>query len=172
MNTRSGGGDSLTGAYLSLGAGARAVGWPDAAEFLPREAAEYLYRLHTGVDPGSYVQPEIALIRQAQTVSYQVEPGALGSAVLEAGEQLKVLGSGSAALVGMDRLGRIWHGRLEEELTSVDPRYPLVCVPTMPAWPRKSWPRRNGWWWRIWGSSASTATGSCSCRSSGRWPVR
>jgi len=125
MNTRSGGGDSLTGAYLSLGAGARAVGWPDAAEFLPREAAEYLYRLHTGVDPGSYVQPEIALIRQAQTVSYQVEPGALGSAVLEAGEQLKVLGSGSAALVGMDRLGRIWHGRLEEELTSVDPRYPF-----------------------------------------------
>ncbi|NLL07808.1 MAG: hypothetical protein GX266_02270 [Firmicutes bacterium] len=133
LNTRSGGGDTLSGAYLSIGAGARAVGWRGAERFASREAAEYVYRLHTGLDPGIYVQPDIALIHQAQAaVNYRVEPGALGTALLEAGQTLEVLGSSSAAadyhwaaLVGMDRYGRIWHGQLEAEFIAADPRYPF-----------------------------------------------
>ncbi len=132
LNTRTGGGESLTAAYLSVGAGARAVGWPGAAAFLSREAAEYSYRLHTGQDPGSYVQPHIALIQEAQAVNYRVELGALGTALAEAGEGLKVLGSSAAddeyhwaALVGMDRWGRIWSGELNGPFTVSDPRYPF-----------------------------------------------
>lgn len=131
LNSRPGGGDILSGGYLSIGAGARAVGWNGAADFLPREAAEHLYRLRTGVEPGVFVQPDIALIQGAQTVSYRVELGALGTAVLEAGETIKVLGSSTAdssfhwaALVGMDRYGRIFQGDLDSEVIVGDPRYP------------------------------------------------
>lgn len=132
LNTRAGGGDPLTGAYLSIGAGARAVGLSGAANFVPREAAEYLYRLHTGLDPGEYVQPNIALIHQAQTVNYTVEPGALGTALLEAGAGVQVLGNSRAeadyhwaALVAMDRFGRIDRGELNAQFTAADPRYPF-----------------------------------------------
>lgn len=132
LNTRPGGGDSLTGSYLSIGAGARAVGWAGAARFLPRETAEHLFRLHTGLDPGAFVQPDIALLHAAQAVEYPIEIGALGTALYEAGETVEVFGRSTAdddfhwaALIGMDRFGRIWSGKLAGEFTSSDPRYPF-----------------------------------------------
>lgn len=132
LNTRTGGGDVLTGAYLSIGAGARAVGVRGAAAFLSREAGEQIYRLHTAQDPGAYIQTSLADIRRGQAVAYRVEPGALGSAVAEAGLAVEALGSSStlepvhwAALVAMDRYGRVPQGSLGSELLLPDPRYPF-----------------------------------------------
>lgn len=132
LNTRSGGGDPVVGGYLSIGAGARAVGLAGGANFQTRDSAEHVYRLHTGSDPGSYVQPNIALINRAQTVSYQLQPGALGQAFYDAGHPVRVLGNSNgfennqwAALVGMDSLGRVWEGNIEERYTTLDPRYPF-----------------------------------------------
>jgi hypothetical protein len=132
LNTRAGGGDSLSAAYLSIGAGARAVGWRGAAAFQPREVAEHLYRRNTGLEPGVYIQPDIALIWAAQDVSYRVELGALGTSFLEAGEGVRVLGNSSGssdyhwgALTAMDSFGRIWQGEIDTEFLTADPRYPF-----------------------------------------------
>ncbi|NMB01171.1 MAG: hypothetical protein GX971_06580 [Firmicutes bacterium] len=131
LNTRSGGGDNLVGSYLSIGAGARAVGVSGAATFLPRDSAEHVYRLHTGAEPGLYVQPNISLVHRAQTVSYRVEPGALGQVLYDGGDPPKVLGNSNgfdkihwAALVGMDNLGRVWAGNIGDIFRVLDPRYP------------------------------------------------
>ena len=131
LNTRSGGGDSVSGAHLSIGAGARAVGFRGAAAFSQTEAGQELYRLHTGLVPGIMVQPDIALIRAAQRVNYRVELGGLGSALAEAGQQIRVLGNSDgsqefhwAALVGMDGWGRVWEGSVGPEFALADPSYP------------------------------------------------
>ncbi|MDI9484656.1 MAG: hypothetical protein QM372_04190 [Bacillota bacterium] len=131
LNTRSGGGEALTAAYLSIGAGARAVGSSGAALFHSTEGGKELYRRNTGLDPTSLVQPRIAQIRAAQTVQYRLEIGALGSALAEAGTPPRVLGSSEghepfhwAALVGMDGWGRVWEGSVGSEFTIQDPDYP------------------------------------------------
>ena len=123
LNTRSGGGEALTAAYLSIGAGARAVGSSGAALFHSTEGGKELYRRNTGLDPTSLVQPRIAQIRAAQTVQYRLEIGALGSALAEAGTPPRVLGSSEghepfhwAALVGMDGWGRVWEGSVDQSL--------------------------------------------------------
>ena len=124
LNTRSGGGEALTAAYLSIGAGARAVGSSGAALFHSTEGGKELCRRNTGLDPTSLVQPRIAQIRAAQTVQYRLEIGALGSALAEAGTPPRVLGSSEghepfhwAALVGMDGWGRVWEGSVGSEFT-------------------------------------------------------
>lgn len=131
LNTRSGGGDHLTGAYLSISAGARAVGWSGAKTFVSRDVGEHIYRLHSGAEPGIFVQPNISLINGAQNVSYKVKPGALGQAFYDANFPVRVLGNSDgvervhwAALVGMDSLGRVWEGLVDDEFNVLDPRYP------------------------------------------------
>lgn len=132
LNTRGGGGEQLSASYLSIGAGARAVGSTGAAAFFQHEVGgQDLYRRHTGLEPTSLVQPKIAQIQAAQNVSYRMEPGALGTAFAEAGAPLRVLGNSDtldvfswAALVGMDGWGRIWLGSVGPEFTMLDPGYP------------------------------------------------
>lgn len=132
LNTRGGGGEAVSGSYLSIGAGARAVGLSGAAGFYQGEqAGKELYRRHTGLEPTSIVQPKIAQIRGAQTVNYRIEPGALGTAFIDADLPLRVLGNSDgiepyawAALVGMDGRGRVWEGSIGSEFTILDPSYP------------------------------------------------
>ena len=132
LNTRVAGGEPLTAAHLSLGAGARAMGLHGAATFYQRDTGgKELYRRHTGLQPSTIVQPRIAQIQTAQTVSYRMEVGALGSALFNAGVPLRVLGNSDAtdplawaALVGMDNWGRVWEGSVGEEATRLDASYP------------------------------------------------
>ena len=130
LNTRSGGGEALTGSYLSLGAGARAVGFAGAATFY-QDTAQELYRRHTGLEPSPIIQPKIAQIHAAQTVNYRIEPGALGSGFAGAGVSVRVLGNSDgldpfhwAALVAMDGTGRVWEGSVGTEFTLLDADYP------------------------------------------------
>lgn len=132
MNTRSGGGDEPSASYLSISAGARAVGFADAAAFFSGESAGDVYRLRTGREPALYVQPDIALIKAAQKVNYTVKPGALGSALRAGGVTVQVLGNSDwkddanwAALVAMDEWGRVWAGQTREGAVVPDPRYPF-----------------------------------------------
>lgn len=132
LNTRVAGGEPLTAAYLSIGAGARAMGLAGAALFYQGDAGgKDLYMRHTGLEPTEIVQPRIAQIQAAQTVSYKIEPGALGTALAEAGLPLRVLGNSDthdpvawSALVGMDEWGRVWEGSIGEELTLFDASFP------------------------------------------------
>ena len=132
MNTRAGGGDLHSGAYMSLGAGARAVGFAGAATFQWGLGAQALYTLRVGEEPGIFVQPDLALIKDAQRVNYRVEIGALGSAFANKGVPLRVLGNSDgnesvhwAALVGMDSLGRVWRGTIDSSLTLENSNYPF-----------------------------------------------
>ena len=131
LNTRVGGGESVTASYLSLGAGARAVGLNGSAHFYQTEAGRDLYRRHTGLEPTPLVQPRIAQIRAAQTVQYKLEVGALGSALSQIGRSPRVLGTSDAhepfnwaALVGMDGWGRVWEGSVGTEFLIQDSDYP------------------------------------------------
>ncbi|MDI9422760.1 MAG: hypothetical protein QM451_11075 [Bacillota bacterium] len=131
LNTRSAGGEALTAAYLSIGAGARANGLAGAAAFYQGEPGYQLFSRHTGLEPSSIVQPRIAEIRAVQPANYVVEPGALGSALSEAGMAVRVMGNsdgldphGWAALVAMDTWGRVWHGSVGSEFTLADSAYP------------------------------------------------
>ncbi len=132
MNTRSGGGDEPSASYLSIGAGARAVGFARASSFLSDEQAGDVYRLRTGLEPSVLVQPDIALIRAAQKVNYTVIPGALGSALRRAGASLHVFGSSDgeeqadwAALVAMDEWGRVWTERNHDPYIIGDAQFPF-----------------------------------------------
>ncbi len=132
LNTRGGGGEPLSASYLSIGAGARAVGATGIAAFFQDEiGGSDLYRRHTGLEPATLVQPKIAQIQAAQNVSYRLELGALGNAFAEAGVPLRILGNSDtlevyswAALVGMDGWGRVWLGSVGSEFTMPDPEYP------------------------------------------------
>ena len=132
LNTRVAGGEALTAAYLTIGAGARAMGFAGSAVFYQANAGgKELYRRHTGLEPTAIVQPKIAQLRAAQTVNYRIEPGALGTAFSESGLPLRVLGNSDglepfswSALVGMDGWGRVWQGSVGEEITLLDANYP------------------------------------------------
>lgn len=132
LNTRSEGGEALSASYLSIGAGARAVGLGSAAVFYADEVVgKELYTLHTGLEPTALVQPKIAQMQAAQNVNYKMELGALGNAFAEAGVPLRVLGNSDgldvfswAALVGMDGWGRVWLGSVGSEFTIMDAEYP------------------------------------------------
>ena len=131
LNTRSGGGEAVSAAYLSIGAGARAAGLTGAAAFYQGETGHQLYRRHTGLEPSFIVQPGIAEIRAVQPTDYRVEPGALGSAFAQAGVALRAIGNSDgqdpfrwSALVAMDGWGRVWQGSVGPESTILDPAYP------------------------------------------------
>lgn len=131
LNVRSGGGETLSGAYLSISAGARAAGYNGAASFASNMGGQELYRLHTGQNPSAIVQPSIAFIQQAQKMDYLVKPGALGSALSDGGLTPRVLGNSDgedsfhwAALIAMDHFGRVQEGSIGSEFTLLDLDYP------------------------------------------------
>ena len=132
LHARSGGGEALSASHLTISAGARAVGLGGAAVFYDDDVVgKDLYRRNTGLEPTTLVQPKIAQIHAVQTASYRIEPGALGTALAEAGVPLRVLGNSDgletfswAALVGMDGWGRVWQGSVGPEFTIMDGSYP------------------------------------------------
>lgn len=130
LNTRSGGGQALSGSYLSIGAGARAVGLSQAPAFLTQDEMGP-YELNTGLGSSSIVQPNIALILAAQNVDYIVTPGALGTALQEAAKSAAVFGNSDtqekvrwAPLIIMDTSGRVFRGVVGAEILIKDPTYP------------------------------------------------
>lgn len=132
MNTRSGGGNEPSASYLSIGAGARAVGWAGAATFFDSQSARDIYALHTGQEPSSFVQLDIALIQAAQKVNYTVKPGALGSALRSSGTSVFALGNSSAEengswalVIAMDDWGRVWSAEVGQGIVGEDSRYPF-----------------------------------------------
>lgn len=132
LNTRAGGGDLVSGAYLSLGAGARAVGQIKTGAFMEDEDAQALYQLNTGLVPVFIVQPQIAQIIQAQQVNYTVIPGALGTAFVDVGLAVRALGNSDgdelarwAAVVSMDQMGQVFAGEIGENQLLNDPQYPF-----------------------------------------------
>lgn len=132
MNTRWGGGDALSGCYLSLGAGARAAGCERAGVFLEKERGKGAYQLNTGKAPAEIINPYIAQIQRAQNLNYTVVAGALGSALWTAEIPVRALGNSDgaekarwAALAAMDSLGRVRAGTITEEILLNDPSYPF-----------------------------------------------
>ncbi len=131
MNTRSGGGSEPSASYLSIGAGARTVGFSGAEAFTTVERAGDIFLLRTGKEPTPFIQPEINLIQAAQTVNYTMKLGALGSALANRGMPARVLGSSDAemkgswaALAAMDEWGRVWLGEIGDHLLTEDITYP------------------------------------------------
>ncbi|MGI6147924.1 MAG: hypothetical protein ACOYEU_01035 [Limnochordia bacterium] len=131
MNTRTGGGAGLEGAYLSVASGARAVGVVGAGEVFEGEEDE-TYSRNTGLTPAALVQPEIWRVHSGQNTSYTVYPGALGTALLEA--ELKVAAFGNsdgdgtarwAGTIAADSFGRIPAGRVNRTLLVADPERPF-----------------------------------------------
>lgn len=118
-------------------------------------------------DPTSLVQPRIAQIRAAQTVQYRLEIGALGSALAEAGDTPRVLGSSEghepfhwAALVGMDGWGRVWEGSVDQSLHQIQ-TIPMEFVQTINTWPGRCCRQQNLlllWNWATLSGTTSTAS--------------
>ncbi|HHU61099.1 MAG TPA: hypothetical protein GXZ55_03940 [Natronincola sp.] len=132
LNTRPGGASTAPGAYLSLSAGARAVGHVKTAEFNDDRKSHELYGLHTGLKPSQIVQPDISLIQKAQNVNYTVIPGALGTAILDGGRSIRVLGNSDgvelarwAAVVGTESSGRVHKGNIGVDLLLTNSEYPF-----------------------------------------------
>ncbi|HHY10317.1 MAG TPA: hypothetical protein GX528_07105, partial [Firmicutes bacterium] len=130
LNTRAGGGSAPGAGYLSIGAGARAVGTSQAAAFLTQEEPGP-YELNTGLKKGPIALPYIAPLLAAQNVSYTVKPGALGSALKQAGRSSLVLGCSDtqekvrwAPLIAMDPTGRAPFGSVGQEILLADAGYP------------------------------------------------
>lgn len=132
LNTRAGGGDLISGSYLSLGAGARAMGQARTAAFVDGLEGQALYQLHTGVAPSLIVQPDVAQIVHAQQVNYTIVLGSLGTAFFQAGVPIRALGNSDgedlarwAAVVSMDQLGRVFTGEIGKGELVKDPQYPF-----------------------------------------------
>ena len=130
MNTRTGGGLGVEAAYLSISAGARAVGTAGAGSlFMDYESHQFT--LHTGLPSSSIVQPFISQLLGGQNVSYTVIPGALASAITKGGKGVSAYGNSDieeprrwAGVVAMDRSGRIWSGDVGRNVLLEDEDYP------------------------------------------------
>lgn len=131
MNTRTGGGAGVEGAYLSISSGARAVGVTGAGAAFDREEDE-TYTRNTGLDPWAVVVPEIWRIRNGQNTAYTVRPGALGTALQAGWLRAAAYGNSDtdrsarwAAVVAADEVGRVSEGRVGRELLLEDVRRPF-----------------------------------------------
>ena len=130
MNTRVGGGLGVEGAYLSISAGARGVGTAGAGSFFMDYEPNH-FTLHTGLPPGSIVQPLIGQVITGQEVNYTVIPGALGSALTAAGRKVTAYGNSDtvepkrwAGMVAMDQSGRVFDGDVGRRILLEDEDYP------------------------------------------------
>lgn len=141
MNTRIGGGDPVTAAYLTIGSGSRAFGTSDAAgllhtyELVNGYRAKDIYQLRTGriVDNGQIVNLDIATVTAAeQQANYPLQVGALAYYLTCEGRDLGVFGNSDltdrnirwAALVGMNAYGVAPTGMIDGRLNIADVNYP------------------------------------------------
>ena len=131
MNTGTGGRLNSENAYVSIGAGARAVGTGKAGwaynveENLNHFTAGTLYHRYNGTDPGGQVvNLEINnLIQANQSKNYRSVPGTLGNLVREAGLKRAVLGNGDSGEINrlavnliMDENGVVDYGNVSREI--------------------------------------------------------
>lgn len=131
MNTGTGGRLNSENAYVSIGAGARAVGTGKAGlaynveENLNHFTAGFLYHRYNGTDPeGQVVNLEINnLIQANQSKNYRSVPGTLGNLVREAGLKRAVLGNGDSGEINrlavnliMDENGVVDYGNVSREI--------------------------------------------------------
>ncbi|NLM69396.1 MAG: hypothetical protein GX177_05280 [Firmicutes bacterium] len=141
MNTRIGGGDPVSGAYLTIASGSRAFGVEGAAGMLHTDELIYgmraadIYALRTGQQPS---EPEIVNLKIASITGafaqakYPLEVGALADRLQAAGLKTAVFGNSDgkdgrtrwAALVGMDSSGKAASGLVGEELLINSSDYP------------------------------------------------
>ncbi|HHT72320.1 MAG TPA: hypothetical protein GX008_01230 [Firmicutes bacterium] len=126
MNTRTGGGAGVEGAYLSISSGARAVGVAGAGAAFNQDE-DHTYTLNTGLEPWAVVQPEVWRIRQGQNTTYTVRPGALGTALAEGGLSAAAFGNSDtdrfarwAGAIAGDELGRVPEGTVGRGLLVSD----------------------------------------------------
>lgn len=142
MNARTGGALASEHAYLTIGAGNRGVGWPEAEAAYAAEAplengtAAQILRRNTGVSarPGNLVVPGVAgLASLNASLDRTVVPGALGGALRRAGLVACALGNADppdvpgryvAALV-MDPDGLVETGAVGPELLRPDRTRPF-----------------------------------------------
>lgn len=140
MNTGTGGRLSSENAYVTIGAGARAVGTGKAGlafnvdENLNHFTAGILYRQYNGNDPeGEVVNLEINnLIRVNQSKNYRSVPGTLGNLIKEAGLKRAVLGNGDHGDVSrlvvnlvMDERGVVDYGNVSRKVLNVQGDVPF-----------------------------------------------
>lgn len=140
MNTRIGGGEMISGAYLTISSGSRAFGTHGAAAMYHSHEqtggvkAGQLYELRTGrTGNNRIVNPQIASIRSAfAEAKYPLEVGALADALRRANLKIGVFGNSDlqdqrvrwAALVGMDSDGQAALGLVSDEVLIEDSAYP------------------------------------------------
>lgn len=141
MNTRTGGGELVSGAYLTIASGSRAYGVENAAlmlhgeELLQGMRADEVFTVRTGRQAAAdaIVNPQINLIiNAAAQASYPLEVGAMAERLSAAGLTMGVFGSSDlsdqrvrwAALVGMDAEGIAAAGYVGSDLVLADSSYP------------------------------------------------
>jgi hypothetical protein len=153
---RSAGGD---GAYLTIGAGARAAaagraGQPspegrafDVAELVDGQPAGRVYTSRTGwpIGDNRIVHPGIGeLIRQNESLSYPITPGMLGGTLRRAGLRVACVGNADTqdrlhrelVAIGMDEQGLVELGEVGSELLSPAPNlaYRVTTDPKRLLW--------------------------------------
>ena len=140
MNVRSAGGAPIEGGYLSIGSGSRAYGITGAGEvFMSEEPykgqeAGVVYRTRTGIDPSEIVNVRIANILDVnKQANYPLAIGSLVDYLIKHGKEVTVYGNSDtkdqrirwAGLVGMDSLGRVFNGQINDALLLEDDEYPF-----------------------------------------------
>lgn len=139
MNTGTGGRLNSGNAYVTIGAGTRALAAPgagralEAGERYGEHRAEEIYFRWVGQYPrGEVFHPEIySLVQANRPLGYRVVPGTLGELVKGAGLYTGVLGNGDrgelnrlGVLLAMDRQGTVDHGRVSRDFLAENGEYP------------------------------------------------
>lgn len=139
LNTTTGGGRVPANTYLTVGAGAHAVGTKGAlsayewSEQGLKVAEEFFQRTGHLLRPGNVAVLEIARIaRENEKLDYPVVPGALGSTLRGAGLKVACLGNADwrdqpgrqVAVVAMDKSGVVPVGFVGRELLVQDNLFP------------------------------------------------
>ncbi|MCK8825088.1 hypothetical protein [Fuchsiella alkaliacetigena] len=150
MNTRTAGGLTSPNAYLTIGAGQRAVAGGAGnysfnidLDWQGRSVKE-LYRAKTANQPeeAEVVNIRLAeLIQQNQRSDYQAQPGFLGDQLQEADKKIAVIGNSDyldksteynlgreAALLGMDSQGKIALGDIGQQTVLNTDQYPFIFL--------------------------------------------
>ncbi len=139
MNTGTAGGLNSVNAYVTIGAGARALGTNKGGQALNIEEmkegypAEALYRRYTGRIPrGHMVHLGINnLIEVNKSLNHRAVPGTLGTLIREEGMKTALLGNGDgeeynrlASTLIMDKHGIIDYGKGGKEILRSGEEYP------------------------------------------------
>ncbi len=142
LNTRTERGTTQESAYLTIGAGNRAVGHEGVAagyqadELVEKEPAAVVYarRIGQAAAKGSVLAVELgAMLSANENSDYGAEPGTLGSAIHRAGKKTAVLGCGDTldeihrphVAIAMDQAGLVDYGFVSKKLLQKDPHAPF-----------------------------------------------